>query len=110
DTEDLYAVIDPEQHDITQGVPEAGDRLAIEMDVDDVLVLLRRVFRELDRAIWPPVEPFGMLPDPRVVGRALDREVERDFQSVIRGRADQPVEVFHRSKFRMNGVVAALLR
>ena len=46
--------------------------------VVDVLVALGRVLGVLQRAVGAPVEPFGMLGEPRVVGRALDREVERD--------------------------------
>ena len=55
-----------------------------EVDRVDVLVLLRRVLGVADRAVGPVVEPLGVLGDPRVVGRALERVVERDLHAVGR--------------------------
>src|SRR5262249_40598587 len=80
DTEDPNALLDPEQHDVAQGDPDRGQRITVEMDVDDVLVALRRVLGKLDRPVWPPVEPFRMLLEPGMVGRALDREVEGNLE------------------------------
>ncbi len=78
----------------------AGQRVAVEVDVDDVLVFLRRVLGVLDGAVGPPVEPFRMLLDPGMVGRALDGEVERDLQPVlVRGR-DQPREILEACRAR----------
>ena len=64
DTKDPHALFEPEEHDIAQGVPEAWDGLAIEVDIDDVFVLLRRVLGVLDGAVGPPVEPLRMFLDP----------------------------------------------
>ena len=50
-----------------------------------------------------------MLLDPRVVGRALDREVERDLQAVRVGGVDQPVEVVEGAELGVERVVAAFL-
>ena len=51
-----------------------------------------------------------MLLDPRVVGRGVDGEVERDLQPVLARRRHQPGEVLERAELGMDGVVAALGR
>ena len=43
-----------------------------------------------------------------MIGRALDREVERDLEAVRVRRLDQPVEIVERAELRMERVVAAL--
>ena len=54
----------------------------------------------LMRAVRAPVEPLRMLLDPGMVGRALDREVERDLEAVrVRGR-DQPAEIVEACRAR----------
>ena len=50
-----------------------------------------------------------MLFKPRMIGRALHREIERDFHVVLMTGRDQPAEVVERAEFGMHGVVAALL-
>ena len=40
-------------------------------------------------------EPIRVLLDPRVVGRALQREVERDFQTQLVGLGDERLEIVH---------------
>ena len=64
---------------------DAG-HVGVEVDRVDVLILLRRVLREGDGAVRLVAEPVRVLLDPRVVGRALQREVERDFQTQLVGR------------------------
>ena len=110
DAEDPHALVQPEQHDVAQGVPDRRQRAAVEMDVDDVLVFLRRVLGVFDGSVRPPVEPFRMLPDPRMVGRALDGEVDGDLQPVVARSRDQPGEILEIAELRMDGVVAALGR
>ncbi len=44
-----------------------------------------------------------------VIGRALVREVERDFEPQVLRLRDQPAEVFERAERGMHGLVAALL-
>ena len=109
DPEDLHAVLDPEQHHVAQRVPDRRIGVAVEVQVDDVLVFLRRVLGELDGAVRPPVEPLRMLLDPRMVGRALDGEVERDLQPVRMSGLQQPLEILERAELRMDGGVAAFL-
>ena len=62
----------------------------------------------LMRAVGAVVEPLGMLAHPRVIGRALDREVERDLHAELRGAAHEAVEVVERAELGVDGVVAAL--
>ena len=82
----LHALLDPEQHDVAQRLPQRDAVGAVEVRIDDVLVFLRRVLGVLDRAVGPPLEPFRMLLQPGMIRRALDREVERDLHAVARGR------------------------
>ncbi len=56
------------------------------------------------------VEPVGVLLDPRVVGRALERQVERDLQSEAVRVLHEGVEVLHPAELRVDRVVAALGR
>src|SRR5690606_12726890 len=78
--------------------------------IDDVLVLFRRVLREFQRAVWTPVEPFGMLLDPGVIGRTLEGEIERDLETVILRGFHKASEILERAELGMNGIVAASLR
>ena len=73
--------------DVAQRLPQPAPVLGLEVDVVDVLVLLGRVLGVLERPVGAAVEPLGMLRQPRVVGRALDREVERDLDADLARRA-----------------------
>ncbi len=81
----------------------------VEVDVVDVLVALRRVLGVLERPVRAAVEPLRVLSKPRVVGRALDREVERDVDAELGGAGDEPLELLHRPELRVERVVAAVL-
>jgi hypothetical protein len=109
DAEDGHAPLDPAAQDVVQRLPEPAPVLAVPVDVVDVLVLLGRVLRVLERPVGAPVEPLGMLGEPRVVGRALDREVQGDLDAVLLGRAHQRREVLERPEVGMDRVVAAVL-
>src|SRR5690554_71760 len=50
-----------------------------------------------------------MLLEPGVVGRALDGEVQRDFQSMIGCSAYQVTEIVSRAQFRMYRFMTSLL-
>ena len=104
-----HAVADPEQDDLEQRLPEPAPVLGLEVDVVDVLVLLGRVLGVLQRPVGPAVEPLGMLLQPRVVGRALDREVERDLDADLAAARHEPLEVVERAEVGMDRGVAALL-
>ena len=78
DPEDLDAVPDPELEDRAQLVPQGLPVLGLEVERVDVLVFLRRVLGVLDGAVGALAEPGRVLADERVVGRDLERDVERD--------------------------------
>ncbi|MNX68803.1 hypothetical protein D3C86_1000010 [compost metagenome] len=95
DAKQLHALLDPTNDDVAQFDPQARNRIGgIEVDVDDVLVFLRRVFRVFDRAVGAPVEPARMLLEPRVVLGTLDGKIESDLQAIVLGRRHQPAKVF----------------
>src|SRR5271169_1368275 len=52
-------------------------------------------------------EPFRMLARPRMVGRALDREVDRDLQSQPPGRRYEVIEIVQAAKRRLDRGMAA---
>src|ERR1700744_6074302 len=82
-TEDAHALFDPKEDDVAQRKPESRHRSAgVEINVDNVLVFLRRVLGETDSAIGPPIEPFRVLLEPRMIWRALNSEIKRDLNSV----------------------------
>src|ERR1700677_2191331 len=79
--ENAHALGSPEGNDIAQRQPQAWNGAwPVEIDVDDVFVFLRRIFRIAEAAIRPPVEPFGVIAQPGMVGAALNCEVQREFQ------------------------------
>ncbi len=45
-----------------------------------------------------------------MVGRALDREIDRDLQPVLVRLLHQPPEVLERAELRMQRIVAAIVR
>ncbi len=94
---------------VLERLPEPRPVLGVEVDVVDVLVALGRVLGVLERAVGSPVEPLRMLRQPGVVGRGLDREVERDLEPGLPRRGDERVEVLQRPELGMDRVVAALL-
>ena len=105
----VHAALDPVQDDVEQRLPQPAPVLGVPVDVVDVLVLLGRVLGVLQRAVGAAVEPLGVLGEPRVVGRALDGEVERDVDAVLARGRDQRVEVLDRAEVGVERVVAAAL-
>ena len=79
-----------------------------EVDRVDVLVLLRRVLGVRDRAVGPVVEPLGVLADPGVIGRALERVVERDLHAEVAGRLHEGVEVVEGAELGVEGSIRAM--
>ncbi len=110
DPEHLHALLDPVPDHIAQRQPQSRlGILGIEVDVDDVLILLRRVLRIFDGAVRAPGEPAWVLLEPGVILRALDGEIEGDFQAVFTRRCNQLMEVVQCAQFGMNGVVPTIL-
>ena len=109
DAEDAHAMFTPEQQYVAQRRPEFDAIGAIQVWIDDVLIFFWRVFGVADGAVGAPLEPLGMLADPRMVRRALHGEIQRDLHVVCATGFDQAVKVVERSKLRMQGIVAAFL-
>src|SRR5215813_2381469 len=98
DAKDTHPLRDPEQHDVAQGFPKSLIVRPVKIGIDDVFVLFWWIFRILDRAIGSASEPFRMLCEPGMIGRALDGKVERDFQAVLRAGSHQAPEIVERPK------------
>ena len=107
DAEHLHAAVDPVQHHRQQRVPQRAPVRRLPVDVVDVLVALGRVLGVLERAVGAAVKPLGVLGQPRVVGRALDREVERDVDAVAGRGSGQRAQVVDRAELGVDRVVAA---
>src|SRR5262249_6518790 len=79
-----------------------------EIDREDVLVLLRRIFRVANGAVGSMVKPFRVLAHPGMVGRALEGDVERHLHPEPLGRAHEAPEIIELAESGMHGGVAAL--
>ncbi len=110
DPERPHPLLDPEADHPEQRVPEGGPRLRREVDRVDVLVLLGRVLRVLDRPVRPLVEPLGVLAHPRVVGRALDGEVEGDLEARALRALHETTKAVQGAELGVHRGVAALRR
>ena len=109
DPEDRDPVRDPHLDDRADRVVDPL-RVVVEVQGVDVLVLLRRVLRVGDRPVGPGGEPLRVLGHPRVVGRALERQVEGDLHPQGPRARHEGVEGLEAPQVRVDGVVAALGR
>ena len=80
DPEDRHARLDPQVHDALDFLFDAR-HVGVEVDRIYILIFLRRVLGEGDGAVRLMTEPVRMSLDPRVIGRALQGEIERYLQS-----------------------------
>src|SRR5438105_13166036 len=78
DAEDGDAVPDPELEDALQLLPQPAPVAGLKVERVDVLVFFGRVLGILDGAIGPLLEPLRVLAHIRMVGRALERDVQRN--------------------------------
>src|SRR5258708_5767504 len=102
DAEDLHAVLTPESQHAQQRFEQSALIGGIEIDRIDVLVFLGRVLGVLDVAVRPMMKPIRMLAHPWMVGRALDREIERNFHSETVGGRVEAVEIAERPNRRID--------
>ena len=100
-------VRDPVFEDVANGFIQAAI-VGIEAQGVDVLILLRWVLGVRDRAVSANDEPFGVLLDPRVIGGALECDVEGYFEAEAFRVRDETVEVLDRAEVGVNGVVATV--
>ena len=106
--EDLDAVAHPEQHDPEDLLGQALG-IVVEVQREDVLVLLRRVFGVGDAAVHAGGEPFRVALHPGVVRRRLQGQVQGHFQAQLAGPRHEGVEVLEGAEVRVDGVVSAFL-
>ena len=110
DPEDRDSLTNPEKHHVTQLTPQRLPVLALEVERIDVLILLRRVLRVLDRAVGKTAEPLGMLVHPWMIGGRLERDVESDLEIVLGRLRDELAKLLEGSELGMNGRVTSQLR
>ncbi|CAG7261672.1 hypothetical protein PICSAR26_03906 [Mycobacterium avium subsp. paratuberculosis] len=108
DAKELDAVVDPVPDHPQHLVIETG-RVVVEVERIDVLVLLGRVLRVRDGAVRQFGEPVAVLARPRMIRRALQRQVERHLHAQFAGPGDERVEILDGAQIRVDGVVAALV-
>ena len=106
--EDVDALFAPIQEDALQFFPQLAPGRRFEVERVDVLVLLGRILRVLDRAIRPPAEPLRVFREIGMVARGLEGDIQRDLQPVVFGGLHQVPEVLERAQFGMDRLVSAL--
>ena len=109
DPEDTDVVVDPVRDD-AQHLEVQVVRVVVEVERVDLLVRRGRVLRVRDGAVGAGGEPFRVLGDPRMVGGALQGEVERHLEVELAGPLDEGVEVVEGAQLGMHGVMSALRR
>ena len=96
--EDADALLRPVDHDAFKLFPELPPVLRLEVQGVDILVFLRGVFRVLDRAVRPPEEPLRVFFNVGMVRRALEGDIQGDFDIVFCGFSDQVPEILQRAQ------------
>jgi hypothetical protein len=89
DAENPDTLLDPEVQDAFQFQPQCTPIGRFEIEGDNVLVFLGRILRMLNRAVGASSKPLRMRADVRVIGCTLERDVERDLDTVGGCRPDQ---------------------
>ena len=108
DAKDPHALLDPIGRDIAELEPQLAPVVGLEIERIDVLVILRRVLRILQRAIRSMTKPLGMFARVGMVRRGLIREIERDLQPETLGLCTEPAEVVDCPEAGFDGGVPAL--
>ena len=109
DAENFDSLVCPEEDDVADFLPESLEILVVVIERVDVLVLLRRIFGKLDRSVRLVVEPFRVLLCVRMVRAAVERNVEREPQSLSTSSLGEMFEILQRAEFGIDGEVSAEL-
>src|SRR5262249_26972656 len=107
DTENTHPAIGPQAHHITQRGPQVLPVRGPEIEWENIFVLLGRILGVLNRPVGPVVEPLGMLLNPRVVGRDLNGEVQRNLETVLASGGLKVQEVVEGAQLGRDRLVAA---
>src|SRR6516162_4245231 len=105
--EDAHALFDPETENAFQFLPEHLPLRSLEIQGVDVLILLWRVLRILNRAVRAGSEPLPMLVHVWMIRSALESDIECNVEPVISRFGEESFEVLQGSQFGLNGFVAA---
>src|SRR3954453_10764416 len=89
DAKNRHALLDPELEDAFQLFPQVLPVFRFEIEWIDVLIFLWRILGVLYGAVRTPREPFRMLLHVRMVRRALERDIERDFDVELARACDE---------------------
>src|SRR5579885_3508006 len=108
--ENSDSVLDPKQDYPPQLLPKLSPLRRFEIQGEDILIFLWRIFRVLNGAVRPFAEPLRMPASIGMVGRALKSDVERNLNSMLFGFGNQMVEVVQRPQLRMDRGVSAFFR
>src|SRR5262249_10928918 len=109
DSEDANALVDPEQHDTFEFVPQRLPLFRLKVEGVDILILLRWVLSILNTPIRTAAKPLGMFLHVRVIRGALESEVESDLDPVFLGFCHQPLEVLQGTELGMDRLMPSLL-
>ncbi len=81
DPKNLDPLCNPVIDDALEFMPQGAPILGFKIEGVDVLVLFRRVLRVLHAPVGAVLEPLRVGRDIGVVGRTLERDVERDLDA-----------------------------
>src|SRR5262249_62070084 len=82
----------------------------VEIERVDVLVLLRGVLGVLDGAVGPMAEPVRVLAHERMVGGALQRQIQRDLDAMVLRPRDEAPKILRGAELGVDGLMPALRR
>ena len=102
DPEDTNSLIDPELKNVLQLIPQRPPIRAFKVQRVNVLIFLWRILRVLYGSIRTLPEPFRMLLHVRVIGSALKRDIESNFEAVLRSLGHKMPKVFYSTQLGMN--------
>ena len=108
DAKNVHALRDPIVEDALDLFPQCRCRRRRKIERINVLVFLRRILRVLNASVGASPEPLRMLLDVGMVGRALQRDIERDVDAELPCCGHEPPEIVQRPQRRMDRLVPAL--
>ena len=91
-------MIGPEQDDAFHFLPKLRPVRATEVQWINVLVFFGRILGVLDGSIRPLVKPLRMFVHIGMVGRTIDRKIERDLHAALANLVLKPIEIFNCTK------------